>query len=72
MAEISIDNIFCKGCSLCVDICRKRVLSISDKPDESGYKKAVVIDSKSCNGCLFCYIICPDVAITVKRYASDG
>ena len=68
MKEFSVvikDNL-CKGCAICVEICPKKVLTMSAEPTVSGYLLAQVIDRKKCTGCMECELHCPDMAIEVK------
>jgi 2-oxoglutarate ferredoxin oxidoreductase subunit delta len=57
--EIEIIKLWCKSCSICVELCPKDVLAMED-----GYP--VVIDREACNRCQLCDMRCPDFAITVK------
>ncbi|MCK4293645.1 MAG: 4Fe-4S binding protein [Planctomycetes bacterium] len=56
----------CKGCGLCVTVCPKNCIEISDKSNKNGYFPARVTNS-DCTGCAACAIICPDVVIEVFR-----
>ncbi|OYT34188.1 2-ketoglutarate ferredoxin oxidoreductase subunit delta [Archaeoglobales archaeon] len=60
MYKIAIDKSLCKECGICVDICPKKVISLSKN----------VIVSKECAGCKLCVYYCPDFAIDVVKY--DG
>lgn len=64
---VQIDREFCKGCGLCVRICPKKVLVISDHFNTRGYYPARVAKEADCIGCGFCAQVCPDVAISVYR-----
>lgn len=64
--EVIIDKSWCKGCSLCVDICPKQVLGMDDR------QKAEAVEISKCIGCHQCENICPDLAITVKEAKSNG
>ncbi len=67
MAEIKIDIEKCKGCELCVNICPRNVIKISDKFNSKGLHFAEPINIEKCTGCALCATICPDVAITVYK-----
>lgn len=58
--EITINEEWCKGCSICVEFCPHNVLMM-DGP----YAK--VENLESCTACGMCEIRCPDFAITVKK-----
>ena len=58
----------CKSCELCVSVCPKKILRISDdKMNEKGYKPAEIFEQDKCIGCAFCATICPDAAITIEE-----
>lgn len=54
-----INESFCKGCGLCVDLCPKKVL-------EKSLGKAKVANEASCIKCGMCENICPDFAIHLR------
>ena len=64
---IEIDQVFCKGCELCVHFCPKKVLSISDRLNANGYRVAACSKENECTGCAICALVCPEVAIEVYR-----
>jgi 2-oxoglutarate ferredoxin oxidoreductase subunit delta len=64
--KIIINTERCKGCGLCILVCPKKGIVISEKSNKSGYFPAVVKNA-DCTGCAVCAIICPDVAIEVLR-----
>ena len=57
----------CKGCGLCVLVCPKDCLRVSDRLNRQGYPVAEMVDLESCTGCVFCAWICPDLVISIKR-----
>lgn len=72
--RIEIDEELCKGCGLCISVCPKGRIEISDEHNKKGYYPASFKDrdAKSeeetdCTGCALCAITCPDVAIEVYR-----
>lgn len=68
MARISVDDRFCKGCGLCVDVCPTHIIRLDRTTiTAKGYHPAQCIDQSKCTGCTTCAIMCPDVAITVER-----
>jgi len=56
--EVLIRREWCKGCELCVEVCKPRVLEM-----EGIYP--VVVDLDACTGCRLCEILCPDFAIKI-------
>ena len=64
--KITIDTERCKGCGLCIIVCPKSGIVISDKSNKNGFFPAEAKNS-DCTGCCLCAIICPEVAIEVSR-----
>ncbi len=76
--RIEIDKERCKGCGLCITVCPKHNISISEEINAKGYYPASFQDSDvegseqiQCTGCSMCAITCPDVAIEVYREGKD-
>ena len=66
--RVIIDDGFCKGCGLCVDVCPTHILELDKQTiTPKGYHPAVCTDETRCTGCATCALMCPDVAITVYR-----
>ncbi|MBN1534120.1 MAG: 4Fe-4S binding protein [Spirochaetes bacterium] len=64
--KVIINADLCKGCSLCVEHCKRGVLCMSGDLNVQGYNYAVADESKECTGCLVCTLVCPEVAIEVQ------
>lgn len=66
MAEVIINQERCKGCSLCIMACPKKIIYISkDIFNNKAYNPAAISNMNECSGCTFCAIICPDCAIEI-------
>lgn len=59
--NIKIEEKWCKGCGLCIAICKKNVLELNEQ------SKCFVLSQDNCIGCRQCDYICPDMAVTVKE-----
>lgn len=67
---IDIDR--CKGCGLCVSVCPKDVLALSDQVNAKGYFPAYQARPEKCIFCTACCLMCPDVAITIVQEAESA
>lgn len=68
MAKVTFSEDLCKGCSLCVAACPKKILELDkSRLNSKGYHPAVCTDMTKCIGCAFCATQCPDLVITVER-----
>jgi len=67
MGKIQIDIERCKGCGLCVTVCKEELIYIGDRINSHGYHTAQINDEERCVGCANCAEMCPDVAIEVWR-----
>ena len=58
LPDIVINEVYCKGCELCVDFCPTDVLEM---------KGAIVVVKalEKCTSCQICDLRCPDFAIQV-------
>jgi 2-oxoglutarate ferredoxin oxidoreductase subunit delta len=68
MSRIVVDERYCKGCGLCIEVCPRDIIVLDpDKITDKGYHPAKLVDESLCTGCASCAVMCPDVAITVER-----
>ncbi len=65
MIEIVINPDYCKGCSICIATCPKKVLQLSDHINSKGYVLPEAVNLEACSQCMLCEIVCPDLAIAV-------
>jgi 2-oxoglutarate ferredoxin oxidoreductase subunit delta len=63
--RIRILTQYCKGCELCVSVCPKGALEMSEALTEIGVRPATFKEGADCSGCTLCYQVCPDAAIEV-------
>ena len=70
--RIVVDEIICKGCSLCVENCPQKVLALAPiRINAKGYHPAEQI-GEGCTACTICAVVCPETAITVLRYKREA
>lgn len=66
--KITIDRERCKGCELCIAVCPKGCIQVSEELNQKGYYPAEFNQGEDgCNACTLCALSCPDVAIEVYR-----
>jgi len=65
--RIKIDADRCKGCGLCIEVCPKKILKLSEKVNKKGMKSVLCINEAECISCASCAIMCPDCAITIFK-----
>jgi 2-oxoglutarate ferredoxin oxidoreductase subunit delta len=64
---IVVDDMYCKGCGLCLEACPQEVLVFDmERLTPKGYHPAKMTQ-EICTGCGICAVVCPDAAITVYR-----
>ena len=60
-----VNETWCKGCRICVDLCPTHVLEMVEAPDRWEGAIVRVAQMDACNGCGICEVECPDFAISV-------
>lgn len=66
---IEVNDLYCKGCELCVQACPQEVMSLDmARLTPKGYHP-VHLHAEGCTGCAICAVVCPDAALTVFREA---
>jgi len=63
--DVTVNERFCKGCRLCVEVCPQGKLAMSIEPDKRGIQVALVVPNAVCTACRQCVTVCPDAAITI-------
>ena len=67
MAQILIDEEWCKGCYLCLHYCKKEIFGKSKKRNARGYSLPQILAPEKCTSCKSCELICPELAISVQK-----
>ena len=67
MPRLWIDERYCKGCLICVDVCPTKAIASSGRINAKGYVIPVEKDMSECKVCGLCELMCPDIAITIKK-----
>ena len=67
--DVTVNELICKDCGYCREVCSLGIFKQSEQFNPSGYKPAVAEDTDKCIGCLRCLYICPDFAITIQDRA---
>jgi len=64
---IVVNEVFCKGCSLCVQVCPRQAMALAPRLGERGFHPAHLARPEDCTGCAQCALMCPDACITITR-----
>ena len=62
--KLVVNEVWCKGCRICVDLCPQHVLEMVEAPQRWEGTVVKVTKMDACNGCGICEVECPDFAIT--------
>ena len=63
--KLVVNEVWCKGCRICVDLCPSKVLDMVEAPERWEGTIVKVTNIDACNGCSICEVECPDFAISV-------
>lgn len=64
---VVIDKKLCKGCGICVYVCPRKLLKLSEKTDSRGVHIVKVVVNDECSSCHLCEYFCPDHAICCEE-----
>ncbi len=68
MNRVTFNSERCKGCGLCVEVCPKKIISLSkNNLNGKGYHPAEITDMSKCIACAMCATMCPDTVIKVEK-----
>lgn len=63
--HVSVDDLVCDGCGICVFFCKPGVFELSHELISRGVFPALPLHSEACNNCRLCELGCPQLAILV-------
>lgn len=67
MPKLWIDQRYCKGCLICIEVCPTKAIAPSAKINAKGYVIPVEKNMRDCKNCGLCELMCPDFAIAVEE-----
>lgn len=65
---ITVDEEMCKGCGLCVLVCPRKAMRLSEGINSRGFHPARLVDPEACTGCAQCALMCPDACLRIVKY----
>ena len=68
--KATVDENYCDGCALCVDVCPYNAITLVDKPSKNGGEagKLIVVNKAQCKGCGLCQGTCPKRGVYVAGF----
>ncbi|MEW6265182.1 MAG: 4Fe-4S binding protein [Thermodesulfobacteriota bacterium] len=72
MNQLCLNEKYCKGCLICLEICPTGAIKSSGRINPRGYVLPAEDDMNRCTGCGLCETVCPDFAVTVESYGPRG
>lgn len=67
-----VDNEFCDGCALCVDVCPYNAITLVDRvADNPEVGKLIVVNKAQCKGCGVCQSSCPKRGVFITGFTMD-
>jgi len=70
MNRLWLDERYCKGCLICVDVCPTRAIKASEEINTKGYYLPKENDMSLCKHCGLCELMCPDFALAIEELNS--
>ncbi len=66
MNKFCLNEDYCKGCQICIEVCPKDAIRARTEINAKGYYLPEAGDMALCTGCKLCEIVCPDFAIAIE------
>jgi 2-oxoglutarate ferredoxin oxidoreductase subunit delta len=71
MAQVTINEAWCKGCKLCIHWCPVQALTTAEHLTRRAIHPPELTKPQACTGCRLCELVCPDFAVTVTTAAQQ-
>ncbi len=68
--NIAVNEEWCKGCGLCVAVCPRHAMALSEHMNDRGFHPAHLEHPEDCTGCAQCATMCPDACLRITREGS--
>lgn len=65
-ANIYLNQKWCKGCYICVEVCPQKVFGKSSEVSDKGFNPVLILYPEKCTRCRQCEMLCPDLALNVE------
>jgi len=65
MTRVEINQAWCKGCYICINVCPRDVLDVNQDEWRRSFHPVYVKQIDRCTLCRNCELLCPDLAIEV-------
>jgi 2-oxoglutarate ferredoxin oxidoreductase subunit delta len=69
--KVVVNKTYCKGCGLCIEVCPRKLLSMSNDYNQQGQPSVQFEKDGACIGCRQCALICPDAAIEIEQIENN-
>jgi heterodisulfide reductase subunit A len=68
--KAAVDENYCDGCALCVDVCPYNAITLVERPAEDGVEagKLIKVNKAQCKGCGLCQGTCPKRGVYVSGF----
>jgi 2-oxoglutarate ferredoxin oxidoreductase subunit delta len=65
--KLWVDERYCKGCLICVEVCPTKAIEPARGINSKGYVVPIERDMRLCKACGMCELMCPDFAIAIEE-----
>lgn len=65
--HILLDPEKCRGCGLCMDVCKRGVMEVREGENACGCRPVIVVHPEKCVFCGLCIAVCPLHVISLKK-----